>query len=168
MKKKVQKNVQKKVDVTEVIVQIQEQLAVLDKKLDTFINKSLTDIAQALAAQKAAVAVRPVVPTPSVPVVVRPPESPRRPMFAIVCYECGKDSELPFKPVAGRAVYCKECFAKRKGSHNTLVSHEVKIEPSPAVDDVNALKPKAVKVKKKALVVKKPALKKKTIAKKKK
>ena len=53
----------KKVDATEVLVQIQEQLAALDQKLDAFITKSLTDIAGTLAAQKAATAPRPVQPS---------------------------------------------------------------------------------------------------------
>ncbi len=108
------KKTQKKVDVTEVIVQIQEQLAVLDKKLDAFINKSLTDIAQALATQKAAVAPRPVQP-PSAP--IRPQVQTHRPKFAVVCFQCGKDCEIPFKPTPGRPVYCPECFTMRKAGH---------------------------------------------------
>ena len=118
------KKSQKKVDVAEVIVQIQEQLAALDKKLDTFINKSLTDIAQALAAQKAAVAPRPVQPPP-VPIQSHKPAH-HRPMFAIVCFQCGKDCEIPFRPAPGRAVYCPECFAKRKAGNAPMVNTEVK------------------------------------------
>ncbi|MDP2940014.1 MAG: hypothetical protein Q8O13_08050 [Candidatus Omnitrophota bacterium] len=33
----------------------------------------------------------------------------------VVCAECGKECEVPFKPSADRPVYCRECFAKRKG-----------------------------------------------------
>jgi CxxC-x17-CxxC domain-containing protein len=161
MKKKSPKNV----DVTQVMIQIQGQLASLDKKLDAFINKSLTDIAQALAAQKTAIAPRPVAPAPSLP-VARTLEPPRRPMFAIVCYECGKDSELPFKPAPGRPVYCKECFGKRKGGHAASVNNEVKLPSAPTIA-IKTPEP-AVKAKKKTAVAKKPVAKKKTVTKKKK
>ena len=32
----------------------------------------------------------------------------------VICAECGKECEVPFKPSADRPVYCRECFAKRK------------------------------------------------------
>ena len=38
-----------------------------------------------------------------------------REMHKVKCSECGKDAEVPFKPVEGREVFCKECFLKRKG-----------------------------------------------------
>lgn len=39
-------------------------------------------------------------------------DSPRE-MHKATCSECGAETEVPFKPVAGRPVYCKECFKKR-------------------------------------------------------
>lgn len=39
---------------------------------------------------------------------------PRREMFPAVCAECGKDTEVPFEPRQGRAVYCSECYNKVK------------------------------------------------------
>ncbi len=38
----------------------------------------------------------------------------RREMFTVVCDECGKETQVPFKPTEGRPVYCKECFANKK------------------------------------------------------
>ena len=154
MKKKSPKNI----DVGQTMLQIQEQLAALDQKLEVFINKSLTDIAQALAAQKTAIASRPV-PMQSAP--VRPHEPHRRTMFAVVCFQCGKDCEIPFKPAPGRPVYCPECFSKRKANPVAPVH-----PPNPPA----AVQPPAppVKEKKKAPTAKKPAAKKKTAAKKKK
>ena len=38
-----------------------------------------------------------------------------REMHKIKCSECGKDSEVPFKPREGTPVYCRECFFKKKG-----------------------------------------------------
>ncbi len=34
-----------------------------------------------------------------------------RPRFEIVCDQCGKTDNVPFKPSAGRPVLCGECFA---------------------------------------------------------
>ena len=36
-----------------------------------------------------------------------------RPMFKVICAECGKETEVPFEPRTGRPVYCRDCFAKR-------------------------------------------------------
>lgn len=33
----------------------------------------------------------------------------------VTCAECGQKCEVPFKPSEDRPVYCRECFAKRKG-----------------------------------------------------
>jgi len=33
-----------------------------------------------------------------------------REMHKIICADCGKEDEVPFKPTEGRPVYCKECF----------------------------------------------------------
>jgi len=34
----------------------------------------------------------------------------RREMFPAVCAQCGKDTEVPFKPSGDRPVYCNDCF----------------------------------------------------------
>ena len=42
----------------------------------------------------------------------------------VICSDCKKECEVPFKPSADRPVYCKECFAKRKedrGQHKEQV-----------------------------------------------
>ncbi len=36
-----------------------------------------------------------------------------REMHKAVCSECKKDCEVPFKPTAGKPIYCKECYAKK-------------------------------------------------------
>ena len=33
-----------------------------------------------------------------------------------VCAECGKPCEVPFRPMQGKPVYCKDCFEKRGGN----------------------------------------------------
>lgn len=37
-----------------------------------------------------------------------------REMHKIICSECGKEDEVPFKPTEGRPVYCRECFQKHR------------------------------------------------------
>lgn len=38
-----------------------------------------------------------------------------RPWFAIVCAECGADSEVPFEPRPGQPILCRDCFRLRQG-----------------------------------------------------
>jgi CxxC-x17-CxxC domain-containing protein len=40
------------------------------------------------------------------------PSGPRE-MHDAVCGDCGQKTQVPFKPTAGRPVYCRDCFAKR-------------------------------------------------------
>ena len=40
----------------------------------------------------------------------------RRQMFAAVCAECGKETEVPFEPRTGRPVYCNDCYRKTRTS----------------------------------------------------
>ncbi|MEX1254939.1 MAG: zinc-ribbon domain containing protein [Dehalococcoidia bacterium] len=35
-----------------------------------------------------------------------------RQLFAVVCGDCGRDTEVPFEPRGDRPVYCRSCFAK--------------------------------------------------------
>ncbi len=45
----------------------------------------------------------------------RPQNTERtRPVFEIVCSECGKVDTIPFEPKHDRPVYCSECFAKHR------------------------------------------------------
>jgi len=37
-----------------------------------------------------------------------------RQMFDVTCSECGKPSQVPFKPTDGRPVYCRDCYAAKK------------------------------------------------------
>ena len=31
-----------------------------------------------------------------------------------VCADCGQECEVPFKPVEGKPVYCRDCYRKRR------------------------------------------------------
>jgi CxxC-x17-CxxC domain-containing protein len=37
-----------------------------------------------------------------------------REMHKVNCAECGKETEVPFKPDGTRPVYCRDCYQKRK------------------------------------------------------
>lgn len=38
-----------------------------------------------------------------------------REMHKVICSECGKETEVPFRPTGDRPVYCRDCFAKQGG-----------------------------------------------------
>lgn len=38
-----------------------------------------------------------------------------RPVFDAVCSGCGKSCQVPFRPSAGKEVFCDNCFGKMKG-----------------------------------------------------
>jgi len=37
-----------------------------------------------------------------------------RKMWSITCNECGKKSQVPFKPDGKRPVYCPDCYKKKR------------------------------------------------------
>jgi CxxC-x17-CxxC domain-containing protein len=39
-----------------------------------------------------------------------------RQMYAVKCSDCGKDTQVPFEPSAGRPVYCSDCYRKVKNN----------------------------------------------------
>jgi len=44
----------------------------------------------------------------------RPRNFGPRQMHKVTCSECGIECEVPFKPIEGRPVYCKDCYQKNK------------------------------------------------------
>jgi CxxC-x17-CxxC domain-containing protein len=40
----------------------------------------------------------------------------RRQMFAVVCAQCGRNTEVPFEPSDGRPVYCGDCYRTVRAS----------------------------------------------------
>lgn len=37
----------------------------------------------------------------------------QREMHDVVCAQCGKDTQVPFRPSGERPVYCSDCFSKQ-------------------------------------------------------
>ena len=40
----------------------------------------------------------------------------QREMHDAVCAQCGKDTQVPFRPSGDRPVYCSDCFSKQPAS----------------------------------------------------
>jgi len=112
-------------DIASFMVKIQDQLAVLAHKMDSWIAH-IPAMSSHGPAHSAPVPpqVVPQRPMPQ-PVSQSPaPQGPRemrsgrgrreRILHKAVCADCHKDCEIPFKPTGERPVYCKPCFSKRK------------------------------------------------------
>ena len=41
-------------------------------------------------------------------------ENSERHMHAVICAECGKETEVPFEPKTERPVYCRDCFTAKR------------------------------------------------------
>ena len=38
----------------------------------------------------------------------------QRQMHAVICADCGKETEVPFEPRGDKPVYCRDCFNKSR------------------------------------------------------
>ncbi len=98
-------------DITALINKMQEQLVSLEKKIDTLVSQSSKKPAEEKHFSK------------PFQRFDRPRNHDRgdrdnnfreRSFTQVICSDCNKECEVPFKPSGDRPVYCKECFAKRK------------------------------------------------------
>ena len=137
--------------VVELINKMQEQIAIIDRKIDTLISKSSQG-----------------------PVEAKPFQSPghahsqsdrrqdnsfrERVLHKAICADCKKGCEVPFKPSGERPVYCKECFSKRKARDSFKVRPDNRPRFAAPSQAAHIAKPEAVE-KKKLIKKKKPAVK---------
>lgn len=49
---------------------------------------------------------------------LQPSRRAPRPLYPAVCAACGKPTQVPFKPAANRAVYCRDCHHLRRMAAN--------------------------------------------------
>lgn len=112
-------------DIPGLIVQVQQQLTYLDKKIDALIGQLSTRPHE--AAQRVHPAGRP-----------EPSQRFDRParqggpgqannhrelvLHKTICADCRKECNVPFKPSGDRPVYCKECYARRKASSSVKMN----------------------------------------------
>ena len=98
-------------DIAELVLKMQQQLSLLDKKIDTLIGQSQ---------EKPFNAERP---KPFQRFDHPDRQSERRQdnnyrervLHKAICADCNKECEVPFRPSQDRPVYCRDCFSKRKG-----------------------------------------------------
>jgi CxxC-x17-CxxC domain-containing protein len=94
-----------------------------------------------------------------------------RPTYSAVCADCQKECSIPFKPRAGRPVYCKDCFSRRKNSNaikpkeGAMPQAVSQVQPA-AVSVMHEVKTNKVKKTKTAAQIKKKSATKKASVKK--
>ncbi|MBI2872484.1 MAG: zinc-ribbon domain containing protein [Chloroflexi bacterium] len=42
-------------------------------------------------------------------------DRPQREMYPVTCAQCGKETQVPFRPRGDRPVYCSDCFSQQGG-----------------------------------------------------
>ena len=122
-------------DVVGLITTLVEKLVVLETKIDSVLSR-ISNRPQEAPRQQ--------------PPPAAPPQNNRRPMHKAVCADCGKTCEVPFRPSAGRSVYCKSCFVVRKRGGTFMPrppQEEPKIAPPVKASAPVAKKKKAAKKK---------------------
>ncbi len=151
-KKAAKKQVKKKVDVGDLLNEMLARFDAVGEKLDALSSK-IAGLSRVVSMEndpgfktQASLPKKPPIPQD------RPPRERR--MYKVICAECKKECEVPFKPVEGRAVYCKTCYSARR-KNNAPVKlpdrEELVAEISKTLNiDVDAApsKPKARKSKK--------------------
>lgn len=99
-------------DITDLVNKMSQQLLFLEKKIDTLISQSLERPSEGKHFS------RPYQRFDLSHRNYRGNQDNRhreRTFTQAICADCNKKCEVPFKPSAGRPVYCSECFSKRKG-----------------------------------------------------
>jgi CxxC-x17-CxxC domain-containing protein len=116
---KVKKAKKSPANIAGLIVQVQQQLTYLDKKIDALISQISARPVEVHHPPKPAEHSQPV---QRFEQPVRQNEARQtndfreRVLHKTVCAECKKECEVPFRPTGERPVYCRECFSKRKVS----------------------------------------------------
>ena len=60
-------------------------------------------------------------------------------MFDVVCSNCGKNCQVPFRPTSDKPVYCSECFEKMGGRSDSRRSQSTSTDQNKAqFDALNA------------------------------
>lgn len=127
-------------DIAAFINNIQQQLALLDRKIDTLINRSSE---RPVEMKRFSMPQRFDQPQPQPQPQLQPQRKPEmnqgngfreRVMHKAICADCSKPCEVPFKPSQDRPVYCKECYAKRRHGGHMHKQHDNKPKEMPAAE----------------------------------
>jgi len=121
-------------DIEGLIVQVQQQLTYLDKKIDTLIGQISARPFEAQQHPKPFGHSQPFrrFDQPGRQGEVKQTNNYKeRVLHKTICADCHKECEVPFKPSGNRPVYCRECFAKRKAGS----SFKANIDNRPREED---------------------------------
>lgn len=142
-----------KPDVVELINRVQEQIAIIDRKIDILISRSSPRPVEAKPFQQSGH-------THSQSDRRQDNSYRERVLHKAICADCKKECEVPFKPSGERPVYCKECFSKRKARGPFKARPDNRPRAAAPVQAAHMYKSEVVQ--------KKPVAKKKPVSKKKK
>ena len=104
--------------IIEGLAKLVERLEILERKVDQVNSRisnalfEIRDVVQQSSRQNASHQQNPYG-------YSQPPQhhsAPQRTMYQVICADCKKNTEVPFKP-GDRPVYCKECFSARKSGN---------------------------------------------------
>ncbi len=118
-------------DMAGMINKMQQQLVSLEQKIDTLINRSPERHFEGRQFLKPSQRFD----RPNRQGRERQGNRFERRFYQVICEECKKECEVPFKPSQDRPVYCKECFSKRKGGS----SFSEKFDTRPKERDFNSM-----------------------------
>ena len=97
--------------VSGLINKVQQQLSAMEKKLDILISQSSKRPFEKSYSQKPSRRFNHSYSHDR----GRQGNGPRERTYTrVICADCNKECEIPFKPSGDRPVYCKDCFSKRK------------------------------------------------------
>lgn len=120
-------------DLVTAMMKLVERLEFLERKTDQMFGRlsglpsEMRRAIQDLLPLQASHPSKPV-PRPDQGSQSQPNHGPReRILYQVICADCCKRCEVPFKPSGDRPVYCPACFAIRKAGHvpKDLTSHVV-------------------------------------------
>jgi len=62
-----------------------------------------------------------------------------RSISVVICAECGKPTQVPFKPLTGKPILCRDCFIQKRISSesNEAESLPIGMEPKPPESDLS-------------------------------
>jgi CxxC-x17-CxxC domain-containing protein len=155
VKKKAAKkgSVKNKIDIGDLLGELQARFDGLNDKLDALLSRTAS-LSHAISTERDP-GFKTRASMPQKPPIPQDRDPRKRPMYKVICAECKKESEVPFRPVADRPVYCKACYANRRagsGPRNLPDREQLVAEISKTLNiDISApSKTKAVKTKKTA------------------
>lgn len=131
------KDLENEQDIAGLIAKLQEQIMMLEKKVDVLVNRSLPKPVEVKSTPQ--VFHKPFEPSVNTYVGDRERQDNRfnpserhdnrfqgrnrqdnrfreRIMHKATCADCKRECEVPFRPVEGRPIYCQGCFSRRKNT----------------------------------------------------